>query len=89
MNRANITPQTTVKILEMYLDKQLYMNKHIQKAAQRTKVQTMTLKTLQRLRLAAMRQLYISTVASKLDYTAPIWFQAKQSLQTYKTFETV
>jgi hypothetical protein len=49
----------------------------------------MVLKTLQRLRPAAMRQLYISTIVSKLDYIAPIWFQARQSLQMYKTFKTV
>jgi hypothetical protein len=49
----------------------------------------MALGTLQGLRPAAMRQLYMSTVVSKLDYTAPIWFQAKQSLQMYKTFKTV
>jgi hypothetical protein len=49
----------------------------------------MALGTLQGLRPAAMRQLYMSTVASKLDYAAPIWFQAKQSLRMHKTFEAV
>jgi hypothetical protein len=74
MNRTNISPQTTVKVLEVYLDEKLHINEHIQKAAQRAKVQAIALRTLQRLRPTAMRQLYISTVASKLDYIAPIWF---------------
>jgi len=44
------------------------MNEHIQKAAQKAKVQAIAL------RPAAMRQLYMSTVASKPDYAAPVWF---------------
>lgn len=89
MNGANISPQATVKVLGVYLDEQLRMNEHIQKAAQRAKVQAMALGSLRGLRPTAMRQLYMSTVASKLDYAAPIWFQAKHSLRMHKTFEAV
>lgn len=50
----------------------------------------MALGTLRGLRPAAMRQLYMSTVASKLDYAAPIWFKVQShSLQMHKTFEAI
>jgi hypothetical protein len=42
------------------------------------------------LRPAAMRQLYMSTVASKLDYAAPIWFQSeKQGSRSNQAFEAI
>jgi hypothetical protein len=37
-----------------------------------------------------MRQLYMSTVASKLDYAAPVWFHSeKQGSRSHKTFEAI
>ena len=90
MNDADIAPRATVKVLGVYLDEHLRMNEHIQRAAQRAKVQAMALSTLRGLRLAAMRQLYTSTVASKLDYAAPVWFQAeKQGSRSHKAFEAI
>jgi hypothetical protein len=50
----------------------------------------MALSTLRGLRPAAMRQLYMSTVAAKLDYAAPIWFQSeKQGSRSNKAFEAI
>jgi hypothetical protein len=72
MNGKDIVPKSTVKVLGVYLDEHLRMSKHIQKAAQKAKVQAMALSTVRGLRPAAMRQLYTSTVASKLDYAAPV-----------------
>ena len=66
------------------------MSEHIQKTAQKAKVQAMALSTVRGLRPAAMRQLYMSTVASKLDYAAPVWFHSeKQGSRSHKTFEAV
>jgi hypothetical protein len=50
----------------------------------------MALSTLRGLRLAAIRQLYMLTVASKLDYAALVWFKAKkQGLRFHKAFEAI
>jgi hypothetical protein len=66
------------------------MDEHIQKAAQRAKVQAVALSTLRGLRPLAMRQLYMSTVASKLDYAASVWFKAeKQGSRSHKAFEAI
>jgi ribonuclease HI len=90
MNGASITPQATVKVLGVHLDEQLRMNKHTQKAAQRAKVQAMALSTIRGLRPAAMRQLYLSTVVSKLDYAAPVWYKVEEvGLKTHKAFDAV
>ena len=90
MNGKEIVPRETVKVLGVYLDKHLRMSEHVQKASQRAKVQAMALSTLRGLRPAAMRQLYMSTVASKLDYAAPIWYQAeKQGSRSNKAFEAI
>ena len=90
MNSKNIVPKLTVKVLGVYLDEHLRMSEHIQKAAQKAKVQAMALSTVRGLRPASMRQLYTSTVASKLDYAAPVWFQSeKQGSHSHKTFEAI
>jgi hypothetical protein len=46
MNGVYITLRHTVKVLGVYLDQGLRMQEHIQKAAQRAKVQAMALTTL-------------------------------------------
>ena len=90
MNGKDIVPKSTVKVLGVHLDEHLRMSEHIQKAAQKAKVQAMALSTVRGLRPAAMRQLYMSTVASKLDYAAPVWFQSeKQGSRSHKAFEAI
>lgn len=90
MNGKDIVPKAVVRVLGVYLDEHLRMNQHIQRATQRAKVQAMALSTLRGLRPAAMRQLYMSTVASKLDYAALIWFQSeKQGSQSNQAFQAI
>lgn len=90
MNGKDIVPKAGVKVLGVYLDEQLRMKEHIQKATQKSKAQAMALSTIRGLRPAAMRQLYMSTVASKLDYAAPVWFQSeKQGSQSNRAFEAI
>jgi len=90
MNSTNITPKPVVKVLGVYLDEHLRMNVHIQKTTQKAKVQAMALSTLRGLRPTAMRQLYMSTVVSKLDYAASVWFKVEEKgLQTHKALDAV
>jgi hypothetical protein len=50
----------------------------------------MALSTIRGLRPVAMRQLYLSTVVSKIDYAAPVWYKVEEvGLKTNKAFEAV
>ena len=78
MNGKDIVLRAVVKVLGVLLDEHLRMKEHVQRATQRAKVQAMALSTLQGIRPATMRQLYMSTVASKLDYAAAVWFHSEK-----------
>lgn len=57
------------------------MKAHVQKAAQKALVQATALGSLRKLSSQAMRQLYLSTVASKLDYAASSMVSAGQPVE--------
>jgi ribonuclease HI/exonuclease III len=75
INGKHIIPAAYCKILGVYLDQELRMKLQVNKAAQRALVQASALSSLRGLSSQAMRQLYLSTVASKLDYAAAVWFR--------------
>ncbi|KFY95020.1 hypothetical protein V500_02979, partial [Pseudogymnoascus sp. VKM F-4518 (FW-2643)] len=75
MNDRPIYPMGTAKILGVHLDQGLRMKEHHATCAQKAKAQAIALGSISGLRPAAMRQLYLATVASKIDYAAPIWFK--------------
>ncbi|MGH2638266.1 MAG: reverse transcriptase domain-containing protein, partial [Rhabdochlamydiaceae bacterium] len=77
MGNTNITPVTEAKVLGVILDNQLRMREHYAYAAKKATQQVIQLGTLRGLSSQAMRQLYLSTVASKMDYAAAIWYKVK------------
>jgi hypothetical protein len=89
MNGMEIATRPVCKILGAHLDEQLRMKDHINKAAAKATVQATALSTLRGLRPQAMRQLYLSTVATKLDYAAPIWFQIAGGGATHRMVNSV
>jgi ribonuclease HI/exonuclease III len=89
MSGADITPIPVCKILGVHLDEQLRMRCHVEKATRKAMAQATALSSLRGLRPQAMRQLYLSTVASKLDYAAPVWFQIARGGATHRSINTV
>lgn len=83
MGECVIYPRTSVKVLGVTLDAKLKMKEHMHQAIVRAKTQALALTRIKGLRPPAMRKLYLATVASKLDYAAPIWWRSK-----YKGVET-
>ena len=78
MTGKTIYPSEAVRILGVTLDQGLRMKAHIQQTTARAKQQAIALGTIKGLRPAAMRQLFTSTVTSKVDYAAPIWFKVQE-----------
>ncbi|RFU26788.1 hypothetical protein B7463_g9554, partial [Scytalidium lignicola] len=90
MNGVWVAPSETVKILGVLLDSKLRMREQVQKAARKGMTQCIALGMLRGLRPSAMKQLYISTVASKLDYAASVWYKVQERGQfAEKTLEAV
>jgi hypothetical protein len=88
MDGKHITAAPSCKFLGVHLDKQLRMRNHVQKAAQKALVQAAALNSLRGLSPQAMRQLYLSTVVSQLDYAAAVWFQP-QDQTTHRIVNSV
>ena len=66
------------------------MTAHYQQAARKASTQAVALGSLRGLKPGAMRQLYLSTVASKMDYAAPVWFKSQdKGTQIHKTYDMV
>jgi hypothetical protein len=61
-----------VKILGVHLDSKLRMREHVQQVARRATAQCIALGMFRGLKPSAMKQLYVTTVASKLDYAASV-----------------
>ena len=77
MGNSIIYPRSSVKVLGVTLDTKLKMKEHMHQAVTRAKLQALALTRIKGLRPPAMRQLYLATVAAKLDYAAPIWWRSK------------
>jgi hypothetical protein len=75
INGTYVAPSDTVKVLGVNLDSKLRMREHMQTVTRRATKQCVALGMLRGLPPAAMKQLYITTVASKMDYAASIWYK--------------
>lgn len=90
MNGAWITPTPTVKVLGVHLDGQLRMSEHYNYTAKKAIKQAVALGSLQGLRPQAMRQLYLSTVVTRMDYAAAAWYKVQDKNQyLHYAFDTV
>lgn len=70
---ATIAPAPEVKILGVILDQGLRFKSHIGKAANKGMKAVLALRRLRGLPPSVARQLFTSTVASKIDYAASVW----------------
>ena len=70
---AIVAPAPEVKILGVILDQKLRFKSHVGKAASKGSKAVLALRRLRGLPPSVARQLFISTVASKIDYAASVW----------------
>ncbi|KAJ5215604.1 reverse transcriptase [Penicillium cinerascens] len=75
---AAVTPAPEVKILGVLLDQELRFKSHIGKAASKGMKAILALRRLRGLPPSVARQLFIATVASKIDYAASVWCPARK-----------
>jgi hypothetical protein len=75
---AALTLAPVVKILGVLLDQDLRFESHIGKAASKGMKAVLALRHLRVLPPSVARQLFISTVASKIDYAALVWCPARK-----------
>jgi hypothetical protein len=73
-----IAPASEVKILGVILDQMLRFKSHVGKAASKGMTAVLALRRLRGLPPPVARQLFISTVASKIDYAASVWCSARK-----------
>lgn len=73
VNGATVAPAPEVKILGVILDQGLRFKSHIGKAANKGMKAVLALRRLRGLPPSVARQLFTSTVASKIDYAASVW----------------
>ena len=78
MDGTAITPASEVKILGVILDQMLRFKSHVGKAASKGMTAVLALRRLRGLPPPVARQLFISTVASKIDYAASVWCSARK-----------
>ena len=78
MNGATVAPAPEVKILGVILDQGLRFKSHIGKAANKEMKAVLALRRLRGLPPSVARQLFTSTVASKIDYAASVWCPLRQ-----------
>jgi hypothetical protein len=69
-----ITPQGSVKVLGVTLDKKLTMQAHIAKVADKATYACIALRSIKGLRPNQTRQIYRSCVTSMIDYAASTWY---------------
>jgi hypothetical protein len=70
---AIVAPVPEVKILGLVFDRRLRFESHVGKAADKGMKAVLALRRLHGLPPSVARQLFISTVASKIDYAASVW----------------
>jgi hypothetical protein len=75
---AIVAPVSEVKILGVILDQDLRFKSHIGKAAGKGMTAVLALRRLRGLPPSVARQLFISTVASKIDYAASVWCSTRK-----------
>ena len=75
---TTVTPAPEVKILGVILDQGLRFRSQIGKAANKGMKAALALRRLNGLPPPVARQLFSSTVASKIDYAASVWCPARQ-----------
>ncbi|OKP12963.1 hypothetical protein PENSUB_1345 [Penicillium subrubescens] len=75
---AALTLAPVVKILGVLLDQDLRFESHIGKAASKGMKAVLARRHLRVLPPSVARQLFISTVASKIDYAASVWCPARK-----------
>ena len=68
-----VAPAPEVKILSVIIDQGLRFKSHIGKAANKGMKTALALRRLRGLPPSVARQLFTSTVASKIDYAASVW----------------
>jgi hypothetical protein len=73
-----IAPRLEVKILGVILDQMLWFKSHVGKAASKGMKAVLALRWLCGVPPPVARQLFISTVASKIDYAASVWCLAQK-----------
>jgi hypothetical protein len=78
IDRTAIALLTEVKILGMILDQILQFKLHIRKATSKGIKAILTLRWLYRLPPPIAQQLFISTVALKINYTASMWYSTEK-----------
>ncbi|KAJ5283460.1 hypothetical protein N7505_001440 [Penicillium chrysogenum] len=78
VNGATVAPAPEVKILGVILDQGLRFKSHIGKAANKEMKAVLALRRLRGLPPSVARQLFTSTVASKIDYAASVWCPLRQ-----------
>jgi hypothetical protein len=78
VNGATVAPAPEVKILGVILDQGLRFKSHIGKAANKGMKAVLALRRLRGLPPSVARQLFSSTVASKIDYAASVWCPIRQ-----------
>jgi hypothetical protein len=69
-----ITPQGSVKVLGVTLDKKLTMQAHIAKVADKATYACIALRSIKGLRPNQTRQIYRSCVTPTIDYAASTWY---------------
>ena len=78
VNGATVAPAPEVKILGVIIDQGLRFKSHIGKAANKGMKAALALRRLRGLPPSVARQLFTSTVASKIDYAASVWCPIRQ-----------
>ncbi|KAJ5288337.1 hypothetical protein N7508_011112 [Penicillium antarcticum] len=78
VNGATVTPAPEIKILGVIIDQGLRFKSHIGKAANKGMKAVLALRRLLGLPPSVARQLFTSTVASKIDYAASVWCPIRQ-----------
>lgn len=75
---ATVTPAPEVKILGVILDQGLRFKSHIGKAASKGMKAVLALRRLRGLPPSVARQLFTSTVTSKINYAASVWCSIRE-----------
>ncbi|KAJ5117672.1 hypothetical protein N7448_011304 [Penicillium atrosanguineum] len=75
---ATVTPAPELKILGVILDQDLRFKSHIGMAANKGMKAVLALRRLRGLPPLVARQLFASTVSSKIDYAASVWCPIRQ-----------
>src|SRR5437868_1280778 len=70
----DILPSEAMKVLGVILDQHLRYREHMTRATEKGVSAALALGRLRGLQLRAARQLFVATVATRMDYASPVWF---------------